>query len=84
MVLKREMRQMTRYKISLVTLSDIKAFVDAVSLLDGTTVLENGQGTYRLSAKSFLGAVAAVEDWNDIWVASDNPNIYSAISNFVI
>jgi len=73
-----------KYKVSLVTLTDIRTFVDAVTPLGGTTTLENGQGTYRISAKSFLGAVAAVEDWDDIWVVSDNPNIYSAIANFVV
>lgn len=75
---------MTRFKISLITLTDIKNFVDAVSALEGNTTLENEQGTYRMNAKSFLGTFAAVEDWNDIWVVSDNPNIYSAISTFVI
>lgn len=73
-----------RYKVSLITSTDIKTFVDAVTPLGGTTTLEDSQGTYRISAKSFLGTVAAVEDWDDIWVVSDNPNIYGAISRFVV
>ena len=76
--------QITKFKISLVTLTDIKRFVDAVSGLSGTTVLVNENETYRINAKSFLGAVAAVEDWDDIWVVSDNSNLYGTISEFVV
>lgn len=74
----------TKLKIRLETLTDIRKFVDAVTSTEGNSVLENEAGTYRINAKSFLGAAAAVEDWGDIWVCSDNANIYSAIKEFVI
>lgn len=75
---------MTRLKIDLVTLTDIRTFIDALSTIDGDAILENSDGTYRINAKSFLGAVAAVEDWGDIWLVSDSPNVYNVIKDFVI
>lgn len=74
----------TRLKVSLITLNDMKTFVEAINTLEGTTVLENEQGTFRINAKSFLGIVAAVEDWNDVWVVSEDPRLYGTISKFVI
>ena len=61
----------TRYKIQMITITDIHNFI-------------NEQGTYRLSAKSFLGAMAAVEDWGDIWVSSEDTNLYNAVKDFVV
>lgn len=74
----------TRLKIRLITLSDIKKFVEIVSSFDEKTELENSDGSYRVSAKSFIGAIAAIEDWDDIWVVSENPNLYSSIREFII
>lgn len=74
----------TRYKIQMITLTDIHNFINSVSKLEGNVVLENEQGTYRLSAKSFLGAMAAVEDWGDIWVSSEDTNLYNAVKDFVV
>lgn len=75
---------MHKFKIVLITLTDVKNFVEAVTQLSGTVNLEDEQGTYRVSAKSFMGAIAAIEDWNDVWVVSDNPNLYSTVAEFVV
>ena len=77
-------KQTTRLKISLITLTDIKRFVDAVSKLDGETMIENEVGTQRFTAKSFVGAVAAIENWGDIWVVGDDTRLYTAVKDFVI
>ena len=75
---------MMKYRISLITLDDIRKFVDIMTDFDYSATLENEQGTYRINARSFLGAVAAVEDWKDIWVVSDSPNLYTAVKDFVV
>lgn len=51
---------MSKYKIELVTMSDCNQFVETVSKIKGNIVLEDGRG-YRVSAKSFIGTLAATE-----------------------
>lgn len=71
---------MGRYKIELVTMSDCTNFVEAVSKINGGVVLEDGRG-YRVSAKSFLGAMAATE-WDNLYCISDS-DIYTSIRKWV-
>ncbi len=70
-----------RHKIRLDTMQDIKNFVDAVTGLDAKVTLESSDG-FKVNAKSFLGAMAAVE-WDDLWVVSDK-EIYQTIQDYVI
>lgn len=69
-----------RYKIELVTYSDILKFVavaakteDTVKLLDGNGLCVNG--------KSLLGAIATVE-WDSLYCESDS-DLYAEIKDFV-
>lgn len=71
---------MGKYKIELVTMTDCNQFVEAVSHVKGNVVLEDGRG-YRVSAKSFIGALAATE-WNNLYCISDT-DIYTAISKWI-
>ena len=71
---------MGKYRIELVTMTDCNQFVEAVSHIKGKVVLEDGSG-YRVSAKSFIGALAATE-WDNLYCISDT-DIYTAISKWV-
>lgn len=71
---------MGKYRIELVTMTDCNQFVEAVSHIKGNVVLEDGRG-YRVSAKSFIGALAATE-WDNLYCISDT-DIYTAISKWV-
>ena len=71
---------MGKYRIELVTMTDCNQFVEAVSHIKGNVVLEDGRG-YRVSAKSFIGTLAATE-WDNLYCISDT-DIYTAISKWV-
>lgn len=71
---------MNRYHIELVTLTDCNNFVEAVSKYNGRIVLENGDG-YQVSAKSFLGTLAATE-WDNLYCVSDE-DIYTSIQKWI-
>ncbi len=71
---------MGKYRIELVTMSDCNDFVKAVSSCQGRITLEDSNG-FRVSARSFLGAMAATE-WDTLYCVSDT-DIYTAISKWV-
>lgn len=71
---------MGKYRIELVTMTDCNQFVEAVSHVKGNVILEDGRG-YRVSAKSFVGALASTE-WDNLYCISDT-DIYTAISKWV-
>ena len=70
-----------KYKINLDTLTQIKSFVDTISVYDFNILLTNGQG-YAVNAKSVLGAMYSIE-WNELYVESD-VDIYTQIRQFTI
>lgn len=71
---------MGRYRIELVTMGDCNDFVKAVSNYQGKITLEDNNG-FCVSAKSFLGAMAATE-WDTLYCVSDI-DIYTAIGKWV-
>lgn len=71
---------MGKYKIELVTMTDCNQFVEAVSRVKGKVALEDGRG-YRVSAKSFIGALAATE-WDNLYCISDT-DIYTTIKKWI-
>jgi len=72
---------MKRYKIELVTMNDIRRFVDTVSAIPGDIRLTDGQG-FCVNAKSILGAVAAVE-WSSLYCWSET-DIGEHIADFCV
>lgn len=72
---------MSRYKINLITMSDINEFVKVASLSPYVVRLVDGTG-FCVNGKSLLGAMAAVE-WNELYVESDG-EIYGSISKFIV
>ena len=71
---------MYRYKIELVTQSDIRNFVDIASKHAGVVRLLDSTG-FCVSGKSLLGAMYTIE-WNDLWCESDE-DMYPEIERFV-
>lgn len=72
---------MYKYKINLVTMSDINAFIGITSKETGNIRLTNDDG-FCVNGKSLLGAVATVE-WDELYCVSDT-DIYSKIERFCV
>ena len=70
---------MHKYKIELVTTSDIVSFVNEVSKLEGSVKLIDDSG-FCINGKSLLGAMAAIE-WDTLYCVSDE-DIYSVIQKY--
>lgn len=70
---------MYKYKIELITHSDIVEFVRIATEVPGAVKLIDGNG-FCVNGKSLLGAMATVE-WNSLYCVSDN-DIYSGIQKF--
>lgn len=70
---------MHKYKIELVTTSDILHFVNIVSAENGGVKLIDDTG-FCVNGKSLLGAMATVE-WNSLYCVSDD-DIYMKIKQF--
>ncbi len=61
-----------RYKIELVTVSDIAEFHRIAEECPGQVAIVSGtDGRHRLSARSFLGVHLAKATWNEIYVETD-------------
>lgn len=72
---------MYKYKINLVTMSDINAFVGITSAETGNIRLTNEDG-FCVNGKSLLGAVATIE-WDELYCVSD-ADIYQKIAKFCV
>ena len=72
---------MHKYKIELVTTSDIVKFVNIATAEDGTIKLVDDSG-FCVSGKSLLGAMATVE-WSSLYCVSD-ADIYTKIQKFCV
>lgn len=76
-----ENASMYRYKIELVTLKDVAAFVDVVIKHRCDVYLTDGN-KLCVSAKSLLGAMASVE-WNNLYCESEE-DIYTIIKDYCV
>lgn len=72
---------MHKYKIELVTTSDIVEFVNIATAEDGNIKLVDDSG-FCVSGKSLLGAMATVE-WSSLYCVSD-ADIYTKIQKFCV
>lgn len=72
---------MRRYKIELVTMSDIVEFVNVATSETGNIKLVDDSG-FCVNGKSLLGAMATVE-WKSLYCLSD-ADIYSKIQKFCV
>lgn len=70
-----------RYRIELVGLTDCKNFVNKIEKSGKKAKLTDGNG-YCVSAKSLLGALAALE-WDELYVESED-SLYNEIKEWVI
>lgn len=72
---------MYKVKVNLVTMSDVKEFVDIISGIDAPVKLTDSAGC-TVNAKSIIGCLAALE-WNQLFTVSD-VDIYSKIEKFAM
>ena len=70
-----------RYKINLITMTDINNFVSAAAKAPGRIHLIDGNG-FCVSGKSLLGAMATI-DWEELYAESEH-DIYSLIQPFIV
>lgn len=70
-----------RAKIRLDTMRDIQGFVNAVSTIPESVILEDNDGN-RVSAKSLIGAIYTME-WACVYCYC-NKDIYHIISPWII
>lgn len=71
---------MKRYKINLVTKSDLVDFTDAMAKVDKPVSLTDGNG-FKVSAKSILGVMYTVE-WAGTYVETE-ADIYDMIEKWI-
>ena len=69
-----------RIKIRLDTMSEINAFVCAMTKPGANVFLTDKDRNFIVSAKSMLGAVYSME-WEEVWCESDE-DIYHVVSKF--
>ena len=72
---------MFKYKINLVTMSDINEFIRITSKEEGVIRLINDEG-FCVNGKSLLGAIAAIE-WDELYCTSV-VDIYYKIEKFCV
>lgn len=70
---------MHKYRIELITTSDIMSFVNIVTAVNGSVKLIDDTG-FCVNGKSLLGAMATVE-WNSLYCVSEE-DIYTKIERF--
>lgn len=70
-----------RVKLNLVTLSDVKEFVDIMSKRNSRAVLVDKDHDFIVNAKSLLGAMYSIE-WDEIWLETDD-DVYTDIRKFI-
>lgn len=71
---------MKRYKINLVTKSDLTEFTDAMSRVESPVSLTDGNG-FKVSAKSILGVMYTVE-WTSTYIETE-ADIYDMIEKWI-
>lgn len=72
-----------KYQVRLETLRDVASFVATINTVEYEVRLTTYDNKYTVSAKSMIGAIATV-DWNDVWVISDNSDLYNLVRQWVI
>ncbi len=72
-----------RYKIELVTVSDIRRFVSTASECEGSVMLSVGD-TFLINAKSLLGVMLAKNmDWANLTLIAEN-DCYESFKQFIV
>lgn len=71
-----------RYKIELVTVSDVRRFVSVASATEGSLMLAVGE-SFLINAKSLLGVMLARNmDWANLTLITEN-DCYEAFRQFI-
>lgn len=70
-----------RNKVNLLGMKDVRKFYDIVCGIEGNIFLCDGRGS-KVNAKSWLGCVLAVSEWENIYIESD-VDCYFAVEAFI-
>lgn len=73
---------MEKYKIELVTLTDVKTFTEIASSQSEDIQIHLTDGNYIINARSILGVMYALE-WNNLWLIASEP-VYDAFKNYIV
>lgn len=73
---------MERYKIELVTLTDVKTFTEIASNQSEDIQIQLTDGNYIINARSILGVMYALE-WNNLWLIASEP-VYDAFKDYIV
>ena len=76
------MKHVEKYKIELVTLTDIKTFTEIASSQAEDIQIQLTDGNYIINARSILGVMYALE-WNNLWLIASEP-VYDAFKNYIV
>lgn len=74
---------MTRMQIRLDTQSDVRKFVGLATHIESPVHLEDGTG-YRANAKSLLGVMYGMAEFNNLYVVSEDDSIYNSFKEFAV
>jgi hypothetical protein len=70
-------------RIELITLTDVKEFVDAAMSIDGDVYLVDNKRKYRVSAKSIIGVLLSQSEWASTYVESE-VDCYNTFSKWIV
>ena len=73
---------MEKYKVELVTLTDVKNFTEIASNQSEDIQIQLTDGNYLINARSILGVMYALE-WNNLWLIASEP-VYDAFKNYIV
>ena len=71
-----------RVKLNLITLTDVKEFVDIMSKRKSKAVLVDKDHDFVVNATSMLGAMYSIE-WDEIWLETEDDCCYNDIRKFM-
>lgn len=74
---------MVRYKVQVDTLSKALDLIKKMASSETPIYLTNADRTKILGARSVISELAAM-DWDEVWVESENENLYSIIKDVVV
>lgn len=74
---------MVRYKIRVDTLKEVLSLIESMAYSETPIYLTNADRTKVLGARSVISELTAL-DWDEVWVESEDENLYNQIKDVVV
>lgn len=74
---------MVRYRVQVDTLHDVLDLIGKMASSETPIYLTNADRTKMLGARSVISELTAL-DWDEVWVESEDENLYVAIKDVVV